>query len=107
MENPNVNTVIDPEIGMGATVCYWSDRHAGTIIEVSKNCVLVQHDKAIRTDSNGMSDMQTYSYERNPQGQVMEFTLRKNGRWIQRGSDMKNGVSLVIGHRREYYDFSF
>ncbi|HCC34091.1 MAG TPA: hypothetical protein DEQ02_00030 [Ruminococcaceae bacterium] len=33
-------------IGEGATVNYWSDRHAGTIIKLTKTTITIQRDKA-------------------------------------------------------------
>jgi hypothetical protein len=99
-----------PSVGMGATVALYSDRWAVTIIEVGYwksgprantiRFVRVQRDEARRTDKNGMSDHQQYTYERNPNGQTMRFAL-KDG--IFRNP---SGV-LVVGSRSEYYDYSF
>jgi hypothetical protein len=97
----------EPEVGMGATVCFYSDRKAGTIIWRENKTLVVQLDKSIRADDNGMSDEQQYTYERDIHGQQYEFTLRKNGRWIQKGAGMKSGTSLGVGFRRTYYDYSF
>lgn len=96
-----------PQVGMGATILYWTDRHACTITEVSKSgkFVRVVEDKAIRTDSNGMSDCQSYRYEPG-EGSPRTFTLRKNGAWVEQGSSMR-GTRLAIGARRHYYDYSF
>jgi hypothetical protein len=79
-----------PKVGDGATILCWSDRHAATVIEVTKNgkCVKVQRDKATRTDNLGMSDSQSYTYAPNPEGSVSVYTLRKNGRWVEAGSGM-------------------
>lgn len=98
-----------PTVGMGATICGWTDRHAATVFAVSKSGkkVMVQEDKATRTDSNGMSDCQSYDYEPNPKAQVQTFTLRKNGRWVSEGSGMHSGTVLSLGHRHSYHDFSF
>lgn len=99
-----------PEIGKGATIWYYSDSHATTIIAVSKSGreITVQEDKAIRTDKNGMSDSQSYTYEPNPNGRVSRFSLRKNGKWIPVGESMVSyGTSLTIGIRHEYYDYGF
>ena len=94
-------------VGDGATACYWSDRRAGTIVSVSKNGKTVewQEDKSIRTDENGMSDSQTYRYERDEDGMTRTFTLRKNGRWIAKGESM-SGLRLSAG-RHTYFDYSF
>lgn len=67
-----------PTVGMGATHVMHSDRHAYTVIAVSptgKRCI-VQRDKAIRTDQNGMSDAQSYRFEADPQGALRVITLR-------------------------------
>lgn len=54
-------------------------RHAGTVIKVTRCTVTVQEDKAIRTDTNGMSESQTYTYEPDPKGAVHVFRKTKNG----------------------------
>jgi hypothetical protein len=43
--------------------------------------VEVREDRAIRTDSNGLSESQTYTYEPNPNGERHWFRRRKNGIW--------------------------
>jgi hypothetical protein len=97
-----------PEVGMGATLLSWTDRKAATIIEVSKSGkkITVQPDKATRTDSNGMSESQSYTYEPNPKAYTTEYSLRQNGRWVRVGDSM-TGSSLIVGLRDEHYDYSF
>lgn len=103
----------DPEVGMGATVLMWTDRHAATIIEVGRTkagavkSVTVQEDKATRTDEYGMSDAQSYSYEPDPNGAVRVYTKRKNGAFVREGSPMNSGERVGIGYRKHYYDYSF
>lgn len=106
MTNKQTEQVFQP--GDGATECLWSDRHAGTILSVSANGKKIewQSDKATRTDNFGMSDDQSYSYAPNPNGRIRTYTLRKNGRYVQEGDEMKTGTSLVRG-RHEFHDFSF
>lgn len=91
-----------PKVGDGATKLGWSDRRAYTVVEVlSEKKVVIQRDKATRTDGLGMSDAQSYSYERDPSGSKETVTLSKGGQW-------KAGASVVgMGYRSEYYDFSF
>lgn len=103
------NPDLIPEVGMGATILYWTDRRAATVIAVSASGreITVQYDTAIRTDDNGMSDSQSYRYEPNPAGATRVFTKRKNGQWIAKGEPLKGGQRLGLGYRREYYDFSF
>lgn len=95
-----------PTVGDGATILMYSDRHAATIIEVGSKHVVIQEDIAIRTDGHGMSDSQSYDYERCPTAPKDIFTLRKNGRWVRKGESQK-GTCLLIGHRDHYYDYSF
>jgi len=98
-----------PEVGMGATICCWTDRHACTVVEVSTSgrVVTVQQDKATRTDNLGVTDAQSYSYEPNPNAPTQVFTLRRNGRYVAEGSAMKSGEVLSLGRRDEHYDYSF
>ena len=100
---------IKPEVGMGVTYGCWTDRYAGTIIKVSASGreITVQDDHARRTDNNGMSECQSYEYTPNPEGAIMVFTLRKNGRWTEKGSPMGKGYRAGIGHRNAYHDYSF
>lgn len=107
----------DPVVGMGATILNWTDREAGTITKVFKIgddvAIEVQEDKATRTDSNGMSEMQTYAYEANPNGARSMWRFRK-GAWkpVRFNEETKrwrqiDGSGLQIGVRRKYHDFSF
>ncbi len=102
---------IDPQakVGEGATILYWTDRVAGTIVSVSKTGreIVVQEDKAIRTDSNGMSDAQDYRYEPNPEGIKRTFTLRSNAHWVLKGESLHRGTRAALGIRRHYHDYSF
>jgi hypothetical protein len=91
----------EPEVGMGATMCSWTDRHAGTIVKVTPCQVHVQEDIAKRTDENGMSECQRYEYTPNPRAPVTIF------RHTKRGWRSKCGKGLMIGVRMEYYDYSF
>lgn len=102
----------EPEIGMGATILLWTDRHACTICEIVRfksgdrtgqvREVHVKRDKVTRTDSLGMTDSgQEYAYEIDPFATPQVF--RVNGRGELRGRYGR----LSIGHRNEYRDFSF
>jgi hypothetical protein len=107
------NSATEPEVGMGATIISWSDRHAATIIKVAYNrrgyvtSIVVQEDDAKRTDSNGMSDAQSYEYTPNTNNSTTTFTLRQNGRWVRQGESMKGGQRCAIGYRDTHHDYSF
>jgi hypothetical protein len=98
-----------PKNGDGATICYVSDRYAATVVAVTKNgkLVVVQDDRCVRTDRNGISESQTYEFERDPHGTFRIFTLRKNGRWYEDGEEMGRGCTLHIGKRDAYQDPCF
>jgi len=99
-----------PKVGDGASLIFWSDRHACTVIAVSPSGkkITVQQDKATRVDGNGMSDMQSYSFECDPNGAIYQFSLRKNGEWCMVGDSSRGGgVVCSVTGRYEYYDFSF
>lgn len=98
-------TVSKPEVGMGATISYHSDRSAATIIKVSKSgkSFYIQEDTAVRTDKNGMSEIQEYEFTPNPNGSVYKVTQRKDGSFRLMGDKTR----VYIGVRRQYYDFSF
>lgn len=96
-----------PEVGMGATILMWTDRHAATIREVSKSGkrVGIVRDVATRIDKDGMSDAQEYAFTPGGGG-IIYYTLRKNGAWVRQGDSIK-GERLAIGARSEFHDFSF
>lgn len=99
-------TPATPVVGMGATQLMYSDRHAFTVIAVAangKSCT-VQADTATRTDSNGMSDAQAYSFAPNPEGATYELRLNKKGKWAVKGSP---DSIFGMGYRSEYHDYSF
>jgi hypothetical protein len=92
-----------PTVGMGATRLMHTDRHAYTVVWVSKSgkTIRVQEDHAKRTDSNGMSESQTYEHTRNTEGIIHTVRLTKRG-WRS-----KQAGSFALGYRSTYHDFSF
>lgn len=108
----NIKGSPKPTVGMGATMLYASDRSPCTIIKVSKlgKSVVVIYDDYKGVD--GKVEIIPASKEKieeaikNDRG--LEYTLRKNGRWILKGSDMNSqSTALLIGYRDYYYDLSF
>ncbi len=92
----------NPKVGMGCTICFYTDLRAGTVIAVSPsgNKVTVREDKAIRTDDNGMSECQSYRYEPDPNGSVRTFYRNAQGGYGK-------GPRLGLGYRNAYFDYSF
>ena len=112
-----------PEIGEGATILCWSDRHAGTVTAVETASggqvviITVQEDIATRVDKNGMSDCQEYTYERDENGRTWNFRLdarMASPKWVEvyrsttgRWNKIGAGNGLAIGHRDRHHDYSF
>ncbi len=96
---------IIPQVGMGATICHWSDRTPATIIYVSNNGrkITLQEDNAVRLDNNGISELQEYTFNRNVNGKLYHATLRKDGKYrIVGGKEL-----ISLDTRNKYYDYSF
>ena len=102
----------DPKVGTGVTEIMYSDRHAYTVVEAPERFpvgarIVVQRDKATRTDKNGMSDAQSWRFEQDTEGPRVTLSLRKNGRWVPVGQGLNSGGRWLVGVRMEHYDFSF
>lgn len=98
-----------PEAGMGATIVLYTDTYAATIVDVSANLreVTIREDVATRTDKNGPSESQDYTFTRSYTAKPQVFTLRKTGRYVRQGERSNGGTHLVIGTREQYIDPSF
>jgi hypothetical protein len=96
-----------PEVGMGATLPIGSDRYAATVVEVSKSGkrVVLQYDTVTVLPSSPLCE--SYSFETNPNGVRMTFTLRRDGYWTRLGQSGRNAQIAHLGHRRHYRDPSF
>lgn len=107
-----------PEIGMGVTMMGWTDRYAGTIVEILKGgkYITVRTDTAKRVDKNGMSECQEYEYTPNPDGALYYFKKNKDGCWVEGNVNpatgrfkqcQGGGRGLRLNERRAYHDYSF
>ena len=103
-----------PKIGIGVTLIGWTDRYAGTIIDISGGVITVQEDIATRTDANGPSEDQTYKYAPDPNGMQHFYQLKDSkwepvewndlrGVWVSKQS----GYPIQIGQRDQFYDYSY
>lgn len=92
-----------PTVGMPCTITHYSDREPAEVISVtpSGKTIKVREMTATRTDKNGMSECQTYSYASDPEGEIHTFRLTKKG-WRAKG-----GAGLWLGRAEKYHDFSF
>lgn len=99
----------EPQVGMGVTEFFYSDRHPYEIIEVidSRHIVVRALDYK-RVDDNGMSDCQDYEYYSNPANHTKKLFLTKQGQWRERYGDRRLGCNTFgIGFACKYYDYSF
>lgn len=110
----------DIEVNTGATICLYTDRHAGTIIKTfnhgKSSFIVWQRDTAVRVDNNGLSDAQKFEYKSDPNGSTRTFRYDEkkemwrevirdehSGRWRLTGSS----TGIILNSRDEYFDFSF
>jgi len=104
----------EPTVGMGVTMLSWTDRDAGTIVEVNmkRRYIAVVEDNAKRIDNNGISEGQEYEFTPNPDGYVVYYRKDKKGQWrkcyYNENKRLVFGTGgLIVGRREKYYDFSF
>lgn len=119
----SIYEVIGPRIGTPATVIFYSDRRAATVTEIlyTKNGkikgIRVRRDHATRTDNNGMSDSQSYTYSNYGEGPEYEARLvipkkpidNKLGDYgLYVNGPVKDwSYKIVVGYRREYHDYCY
>lgn len=109
-----------PEVGMGATKLYWTDRYAATISVVFERgkylYVGVQEDDATLIGGSGLSESQEYEYKPNPDAPTRYFRFNpKSEKWeavnfspeTKRFKKSGSGVGLLIGKRCKYRDPHF
>ncbi len=108
-------TPANAKVGDGATISLWSDRHACTIIKVTKTTITVQRDTAILNPDfkpefipGGFvghctnQNEQSYTYERDEQGEVT--TIRWSEKYQRYG---RPGFPTLSKGRHEFYDYNF
>lgn len=94
-----------PEVGMGATACLYSDRHAYTIIEVHPNGNMIKVQRCEVRKRAGTTYLdQEYDITPNPKGYITTLRRRKDGRWREKGA---YGTPYTIGRAEEYQDPEF
>ena len=73
----------EPTVGMGVTMLSWTDRDAGTIVEVNmkKRYIAVTEDSKKRIDNNGISESQEYEYNSVMDGHRYYYRKDKKGQW--------------------------
>jgi hypothetical protein len=93
------------KVGDPATLCVGTDRYPYTVIKVSPSgkTIVIQRDDFQRTDNNGLSEIQNYTYTPNPEGGTITARWTKFG-YCEGG---QNGSPVHVGSKRAYLDPSF
>lgn len=117
-------------VGMGATIHYYSDSQACTVVAISKSGkrITLRADKAklLNGANSGEPDAlefspggfcghtsghQRWAYEPDPNGSEHDFSLRTlpNGatRWVRVGESLRGGTTASLKGRFHHYDFNF
>ena len=103
--------ILDATGDDAATMNGWSDRNPATIVKRTAKTITVQDDNVTNMSGEGHDAYaagkgQVTVYTRDYDAPLRVYTLRRNGRWIQRGASLR-GPSLTIGRRDFYRDPSF
>lgn len=113
--NSRLLTPVTAKVGDGATINLYTDRHACTIIKVTKTTITVRRDKATLNPNfrpefivGGFAahctnqDEQSYTYEPDEDGDLRTFHWSK--KYNQYGTP---GNPTLSKGRHEYYDYNF
>lgn len=116
-DNPSI-----VEVGTPATVYYWSDRKAATVTSVEyyksgkKDAAGNPIPKEIGVNLNKVECIDYYAGNYNvipmtdPEDLKLvhnTFTLRKGGRWVDKGCNIGDGLELGIGYQIHFIDPCF
>ena len=93
-----------PEVGLGCTICYYSDKRAATVTKIITPCKI-----EVTFNKTKCIDYYAGEYEILPEleGEPKVFTKRRNGYWVAEGHAYKGGVLLMLHYQNHYIDPSF
>lgn len=95
---------IIPEVGLGCTILYWSDKRAATVTRIiSPTMIEVTHNRV------KCLDYYAGEYKILPEldERTSIFTKRKNGEWIMKGHKINDGCVLTLVYQDHYIAPSF
>lgn len=109
------NPLDDAKVGDGATVHFYSDSEACTVISRTKKTITLQVDDAELINGNELvfvkggfaahcanQEIQKYKYSENKNGKIYKASRRKNGDYVVQNSALK-----VTFGRRKFRDYNF
>ena len=95
----------EPEVGMGVTAMYWSDRYPYEIIAVKDNRHITVREMDSKCLDYYAGDWRVFS---NPNGRVVNLFKTKRGQWRERiGKNGLGDIVYCLGVARRYEDPSF
>lgn len=106
----------DPVVGMGVTVCWYTDRTVGTITEVvSPTHIVFTSDRTVPNPAIPVEiGHQNWVHTPDPDGSKRHAMKHRNGRWyLAKASKLgtytvsKKSTPIAVGRRDYYYDWSF
>jgi len=95
-----------PYVGMPATIIMYTDRVAAQVTRVEGKSVFVRRHR-VKAKHTGMTDTGQEWELGELEGEEREFTLRKNGKYVEKGSSFLNGLVVWLGVADHYHDYSF
>lgn len=93
-----------PYVGLGCTICYYSDRRAATVTKI-----ISSYKIEVKFNQTKCIDYYSGKYKILPEleGGSKVFTKRRNGYWVAEGQSYKDGVLLMLHYQDHYIDPTF
>ncbi len=96
----------EPIVGMGATILFWSDRHAYEVLSVSEDGtdVVIQRYRTCRIDNEPpFSIGQRYEFKELEHNLVSVKKIENSWKLMNRHTGRWDDVSIVFGVKDEFY----
>lgn len=96
---------LDSPIPMAATRYYLNDRYPYTVVEVinKRECIVQEDNCYADPDKENPMGHQNWVIEVNPHASRITITLRKDGKWREKGVPTKDSGSFwILGGRDPY-----
>lgn len=94
-----------PEVGMGATAMYWSDREAYEVVAVRDARHITVRRMGYKCLDWYAGDWEVFP---DPNGRTLDLFKTQKGQWRERiGKNGLGDIVFVLGTAREYRDPSF
>jgi hypothetical protein len=126
--NADADAISALNVGDGVSVSLWTDIEAYTVVKKTAKTITLRQDSAtllnadeLRFISGGFmahcenQHVQRYSYEANPEGEVIKVTLRRwadeegneRRKWKKAGNSTHQRGGNAYAGRRKFHDYNF